>query len=358
MKIGVLILVLFGILAAGAAAVLVRTTSFMNTKREVPMLDVLVAVSDLPARSALTEASVEVRKMTAAGLPRDVLSNWSQAAGKTLKMAVVAGQPLASSQFIPKNSIDDLLRPGMLAFPAPLSTRNTAVNLLYPGCIVDVFATFPLRDREKGDAVVTPLLQNIQVLAIADDTVIPAANEKEAAAKLAKKGSASRSTGNVTVTLEVSARQAAALQLAMEKGTLGLAMRNPNDKGWNPMEPMVVKEGQLTASSEALDPQTLAWVTSIQRMLNPQMGPDPNAVKAMMAAQPAPDPNRMLDALKVQPQEIPAAMQPKPKARVVEVIRARDVTDVEVEGQKDAGGEKEGEEASAEQEAVKEPAGS
>ena len=57
----------------------------------------------------------------------------------------------------------------------------------------------------------------------------------------------------------------------MEKGTLGLAMRNPNDKGWNPMEPMVVKEGQLTASSEALDPQTLAWVTSIQRMLNPQM---------------------------------------------------------------------------------------
>ena len=58
------------------------------------------------------------------------------------------------------------------------------------------------------------------------------------------------------------ARQAAALQLAMEKGTLGLAMRNPNDKGWNPMEPMVVKEGQLTAASEALDPA--AFITRLE----------------------------------------------------------------------------------------------
>lgn len=334
MKFAVVLLVVLGLVAAGAATIFVQSTSLLKQK-EVPTVDVLVALDDLQARTTLSETMVEVRKMTKTGLPQGYLSNWSQAAGKILKVAIVKGQPLTDSQFIPKNSIDDLLKPGMLAFPAPLPRRSTAVNLLYPGCIVDVFATFPLRDKERGDAVVTPLLQNIQVLAIADDTVIPPADEKGATAQATKKR-ASSSGSNVTVTLEVTARQAAALQLALERGTLGLAMRNPNDKGWNPMEPMVVKEGQLTASSEALDPQTLAWVTSIQRMLNPQMVPDPNTVKAVAATQPvpqgivqAPDPNTMLNVLTVQ-QPIPG-VQAKKSTMQITVIKGQKVEETEVD---------------------------
>ena len=323
MKIAVAMLVVLGIVAAGAATLFVQSTSLLQPK-ESPTFDVLVAAADLAPCAPLAEGQVEVKKLRKAGLPADYLSNWSQAAGKMLKVAVVKGQPLATSQFIPQNSIDDLLKPGMLAFPAPLSTRQTAVNLLYPGCIVDVFASFPLRDREKGDAVVTPLLQNIRVLAVADDTVVPEAPTKKGMTAEPPKKKAS-SGGTVTVTLEVTARQAAALQLVMEKGTLGLAMRNPNDKGWNPMEPMVVKEGQLTAASDTLDPQTLAWVQSFQRILNPETT-DANA----------PAPGRAQPVAKVPDPNAPAAPAPLPtqkqkSAWPVEIIRGLKVEKTEIE---------------------------
>ena len=332
MKIAIAMLVLLGIVAAGAATMFVQSTSLLRPK-EPPTFDVLVAAADLAARTPLTEDRVEVRKMSRTGLPVDYLSNWSQAAGKTLKVAVVKGQPLASSQFIPKNSIDDLLKPGTLAFP--LSTRTASSQLLYPGCIVDVFATFPLRDRARGDAVVTPLLQNIRVLAVATDTVIPPApTKKGVAAEQPKKRS---STGNVTVMLEVTARQAAALELVKEKGSLGVAMRNPNDKGWNPMEPMVIKEGQLTAASEALDPQTLAWVQSFQRMLNTPETTDVT-VPGLAPAAPQPvaqalDPNNTVSVAPAQPGPSgPIGMpMPKPKSSwPVEIIRGLKVEKTEV----------------------------
>jgi len=289
MKVAAVFLVLLGIVAAGAAAVFVRTLP-MFKGREVLTVDVLVAQTGLPARTRLTEENVKVQKAPPAGLPVGYFSNPAQAIGKVLKVEVAKGEVLFQGVCIVKGSVDDLLRPGMLAFAAPLSRQSTPVDLLYPGCVVDVFATFPLRDRAKGDAVVTPLLQNIQVLALGTDTVVPATQEGD---KKGVMGTGLRppSTGNVTVTLEVTARQAAALQLVLQQGRLGLAMRNPTYKGLNPMEPMIVKEGRLIAGSEALDPSTLALVGELQRLLN-GLPPTADANKpASGEAKPAADPN-------------------------------------------------------------------
>jgi len=318
MKLSIILIVVLGLVAAAAVVVFFQSMSLFRPK-EPASFDVLVATRDMEARTPLTEALVEVKKMPLTGVPQDHLSTWSQAAGRILKVAVIKGQPIVDSQFVPKKSIDDLLRPGMLAFPAPLPRRTTAVDLLYPGCIVDVFATFPLTNKEKGEAVVTPLLQMIQVLGIAEDTVIPPADEKEAVAASTRKKSSS-SSSNVTVTLEVTARQVAALQLALEKGTLGLAMRNPTDKALNPMEPMVVKEGQLTAASEALDPQMLALVSSLRQMLNPQPVSDPNASKSaegQPVATTAPEPI--------------LGVAPKRSAWQMTIIRGQKVEETEVE---------------------------
>ncbi len=262
MKVAVVILVILGLVAAGAAAVLFQ--ALHARPGPTPVLDVVLAQTDLPARTRLTSDQLKVERVPRTGLPLDCFSDPAQAIGRTLKVAVVKGQTLTASCFLPETAIDDLLRPGMLAFQITLGHHATAMNLLYPGCIVDVFATFPLQDRKKGDAVTTPLLQNIQVLAVRDETVISASEEKNGSI-LSKKSTGS--TGDVTVALEVTARQAAALQLVQERGTLGLAMRNPLDRNLNPTDPMVVKEGQLAASSEAMDPQTLALVNQLQTML-------------------------------------------------------------------------------------------
>ncbi len=295
MKIAIAMLVVLGVVAAGAAALFVQSTSLLKAPKEDPTVEVLVAKEDLPARALLTEAQVEVKKMSRVGLPSDCLSNWSQAAGKILKLAVIKGQPFANSSFVPKDSIADLLRPGMLAFPIHLARRVTAENLFYPGCVVDVFATFALSNRQKGEAVVFPLLQGVRVLGVANETVVTA--QQAAQTKSGAPGNAPQPRGAASeaiVTLEVNSRQASALQLAMERGTLGLGMRNPTDQGLNPMEPMVVKEGQLTAASEALDPQTLAMVDSIQRILNPERPADPNRLQPPLPPMAkALDPNTM-----------------------------------------------------------------
>jgi Flp pilus assembly protein CpaB len=290
------------------------------------MVDVLIAKANLPARTALTGEHLGVEKVPRTGLPQGYFTNQAQAIGKVLKMAVIEGQPLGESCCIPKGSIDDLLRPGMLAFPAPMPKRLTSVNLLYPGCIVDVFATFPLGRNGKGDAVVTPLLQSIQVLAVADDTVIPQTDEKGST-----KRSSSPSGQDVTVTLEVSARQAAALQLAMKEGTLGLAMRNPLDKNLNPMEPMLIKEGQLTAGSEAMDPVALALVGKLQQMLGGGgTHGDPNNPAAFLPVSTGP-----VDTGPALPDYL-APMSPRRTAWPMTVIRGQKIEETEIERDKEA----------------------
>jgi pilus assembly protein CpaB len=312
MRVAVMVLIVLGLVAAGAAAMLVRALkSEVPNKDGVARVSVLVADVNLPARTRLTRQHVMVEQVPQGSLPQGYLSDQTQAVGKVLKVPVIKGQPLTLAHLIAKDSIDDLLRPGMLAFPAPLPRRSTSTDLLYPGCIVDVFATFPLRSSSKGEAVVTPLLQNIQILAVEDNTVIPPANEKEGTEAAARKRTASSSM-NVMVTLEVTARQAAALQLVLEQGTLGLAMRNPNDKSINPMEPMIVKEGQLTSASQTLDPQTLTLFSSLQQILGNRAAAGSEASAAPTA-------------------EIPQAVQQKNPAWRMTVIHGRKVEETEIE---------------------------
>jgi Flp pilus assembly protein CpaB len=212
------ILLILGLLAAGSTAVLFGWVQAKNLRSPSPAADVLLAQTDLPARTRLVAEHVKVERVPKAGLPAGYFTNQAQAIGKTLKIAVVKGQPLTGLCCLPATAIDDLLRPGMLAFQISLGRRSTAVDLLYPGCIVDVFATFPLQDRKKGEAVTTPLLQNIQVLGVRDETVVTASEEKEGSV-LSKKSSSHG--GDVTIALEVTSRQAAALQLSLERGMAG-----------------------------------------------------------------------------------------------------------------------------------------
>jgi Flp pilus assembly protein CpaB len=333
MKLAVVVLVMLGLLAAGAAVVLVQAMAFnRGGTREVATIDVLVAQTDLPVRTRITGDNVTVKPMPKAGLPQGYFTDPSQAIGKFLKLAMAKDQPLAESYFQTKTGVDDLLRPGMLAFQIPLSRSSTAVDLLYPGCTVDVFATFPLYDRAKGEAVVTPLLQNIRVLGVRDETVVSPAEEKGAGRLMSSSGSSSRS-GQATVTLEVNSRQVAALQLALQRGQLGLAMRNPLDKEWNSMEPMVVKEGQLTAASEALDPATLALFSRIQQMLTGVEPTISTGAAPATAEQKPGDPNAVAKPAPTAPPAVPEYVAPRPqqkRAWPVTIIRGQKVEETEV----------------------------
>jgi pilus assembly protein CpaB len=338
MKLAVVILVILGLLAAGSAVVLVQAMKFNAGGQELPAVDVLVAQADLPARTRVTGEQVTVRPMPKAGLPQGYLVDPSQAIGKVLKLAVAKGQPVAESCFMTKTSVDDLLRPGMLAFQIPLSRSNTAVDLLYPGCTVDVFATFPLSDRSKGEALAVPLLQNIRVLGVRDETVVSTPAED----KLAARTNPSAYSGGVTVTLEVNSRQVAALQLALGRGALGIAMRGPLDKGWQSMEPMVLKEGRLTAASEALDPSTLRLFGTIQKMLAGEPVADANTVATAAGAATEPNGVKAGSAAPTGVPEYAPAIQEQKRPWTITIIRGSKTEDKEV-NQEEKSTEEEGE---------------
>jgi Flp pilus assembly protein CpaB len=321
MKWAVIILLVLGLLAAGSAALLFEWVQFRDIKpsAQAAAVDVLLAQGDLPARTRIVADQVKVERTPKVGLPEGYFTNQAQAIGKTLKVAVTKGQPLTGACFLPETAIDDLLRPGMLAYQISLSRRATPVDLLYPGCIVDVFATFPLHDRARGEAVVIPLLQNIQVLGVRDQTVVTPVRTKKEPGGPTTFGTGG---GNVTVSLEVNARQVAALQLVIERGNLGLAMRNPLDKNPNPVEPMVMKEGQLTAASEAMDPQTLALVDQLHQLLGNKPPVDPNCPPVAKAA---PDPNTQAS-----PPESAGSLPAKKSSWQMTVIRGQKVQETEV----------------------------
>jgi len=326
MKIALVVLVLLGILAAGAASFLVQAIDFrIGGEKEVPKVTVLVADANLPARTRLTEENIKVEKAPKAGLPVGYFVGPAQAIGKVLRVPVVRGQPLNDSLFLAKGSIDDLLKPGMRAFPIALSSRSTPVDLLYPGCIVDVFATFALRGRDSNaDAVVVPLLQTIQVLGVAGHTVMTA-QQTDA------KSRSQRSSSTPTVTLEVTSAQVSALQLALQGGTLGLAMRNANDKELECMDPMSRKGARIS-----VDPETLALLRRIHDTLGTESAIDPNSLKAddPPAVRPAPVMPPLVSPV-VAPSgifaETPAVWNAIPPAsRSVTVIRGQKQEEVDV----------------------------
>jgi Flp pilus assembly protein CpaB len=127
-------------------------------------------------------------------------------------------------------------------------------GLLYPGCLVDVIATFRLSSsQDKGQAISTTLLHNIQVLAVQEESII----SKNEPGKTPSKGR-SDSGGTLTVTLMVDGRQAEALQLAMDNGKVTLAMKNPLDLKTADAEAMVLSQGRLAKLGELMSSSVYA----------------------------------------------------------------------------------------------------
>jgi Flp pilus assembly protein CpaB len=337
MRLAVIILVLLGALAAGAAALLVQLVKDrVGESRQEKTVQVVLAERDLAARTKLTAEHLKTAPVPIRGLAQGVYTSPAQAIGKILRVAVSAGQPLTNEMVIAAGGIADLLSPGMLAFSAPVAERNTAVSLLQPGSIVDVQVTFPLRQSSsEGDAVVFTLLQQVRVLGIDADTLATQADPKATTIRRS-----SSSSGNVMVTLEVSDRQARALALALKHGTLALPLRNPTDFTFYPVEVMVLKEGRLTAGSRSLDPQDLMLFNQLTQMLSGQPIEEIDATEVFAAVDPN-DPNAVAAPAAPKPAPLHAPLSVDfgpnlqhssgPATQKVTIIRAQKVEEVELD---------------------------
>lgn len=305
----VLMLVVLGFVAAVCAALLVVFASWhghpsaAGEARPAPApegeLTVLVAARPLPAMTVIDEACVRAVKVPKDKAPAGAFAVALQVSGKPLALSMVAGEAFTPSCFAADGSrtkFASTLSKGERAFAINISDHGALDGILYPGSIVDVLTSAKLTN---GDPISTTLLSGIEVLAIEKTTIVtPDLSKRIDGAPSTPLNDATGTTGQGgvsghRVTLQVSEKQAKALQVAMDNGNLALALRNPLDPSGTTGEPVSLASAlglDHAATGQAWEKLAAAliekWNTA--RVAAPAPTPGPSAtVASSPATQPA-----------------------------------------------------------------------
>jgi pilus assembly protein CpaB len=229
MKWAIVGLCLLGSVAAASAALLVNALRAQNTVSSgAPDVTVLIARKALPPMTVIESSVVELKTMSPDKAPPQSISSPVAVVGKVLTKPIQEGEAFTASSFADPGSAQQLaavIPSGKRAVGISVTNYAGLDGLLYPGSMVDVMVSLKQGDGAEGvrrEALSTTLLENIQVLAIEQQTVV-------SPAKPAGTLEVGRANDSHCVTLLVDSKQAKALQLAMEQGTLSLALRNPLD---------------------------------------------------------------------------------------------------------------------------------
>jgi pilus assembly protein CpaB len=177
--------ILFALLLGGAAAGLVysyvgsvqqaalRANQAAPTATPIPRTKVLVAKSDLPARTLLRPELFEERELPTEAIAPKAVTSSSDIVGKQLSAPIAVGEQLVATR-LQSPSVDEpdrlseLVPPGTRAISVAFSEVLGAGGLIVPGDRVDVIATFTKDVMGKDQAMI--LLQNVPVLAVAQST--------------------------------------------------------------------------------------------------------------------------------------------------------------------------------------------
>jgi pilus assembly protein CpaB len=285
MKWGIIALVVFGLLAAACAALLMgalRVSSPAAAETSSPGIEVMTAKTSLPAMTVITLDHVVKEKVSKDDLPvGQQLSSPARIIGRVLNVPVVEGQVLTESCFVTAGNgslLAAALPHGMRAVSVSLSGRTVLDPLLlFPGCVVDVVVSFRLPRSAKGEAIAVTMFRGLQVLAVAGESVVSNPNEADSKAK-------GRSSSR-TVTLMVDSKQAEALQLVADHGTISLAVRNPLDKKEFDTEGTILNQGTLATLGSVLPPAVFAAIQMEREQAQEIISSDPNTAVLRLGLQ-------------------------------------------------------------------------
>lgn len=228
-------LFIVGIIAAGAATMLAVALQQRGgvgavTDRGSEEIEVLVAKTNLPSYTIIdSDAVARTKAKRSEAEEKKYLTNETQVIGQMLIADVRQGEVFRAKQFPDAESdisIIRALKPGMRAMSILLSSEQGIENILYPGCVVDVVATFRLPPPDGqgfGEIVTATVLRQIDVLGVGPRTVVSENIEKDG------KTTTDNKRGRM-IALQVTPQQGEMLQMATTQGQVTLALRNPLDK--------------------------------------------------------------------------------------------------------------------------------
>lgn len=185
---------------------------------DAPLHKVVTAKRPIQAGETIGEA--DLGSTMVATVPPDVIEDPAQAVGKRIATAIAAGTPILQSHFPVGSALAQALHPGERAIALKVDEVVGVGGFLQSGDRVDVIAYFRGDDRriKKDQAVV--ILDAVRVLAYGDELPRTPGTPASADAGKAAKGSKARGTAVVAV----DAFGAARLALADHAGSLRLAL--------------------------------------------------------------------------------------------------------------------------------------
>lgn len=237
---GVLAAVLAGrLLGARAEAAEVRLRERFEPRA------VVVAATDLPRGTQVDATRLAVRKMPREYLPEDAVpeERATELIGARTAIGIRRGTPVVAAALRQDERplrLAAVLAGEQRALTISVDQMNSQAGNLLPGDWVDLYYS----RTEGGGATIVPLLQRVGVLAAGAALLPEEASLSDAPAE----------RNYSTITLALSATDAARVVLAQQSGDLSVVLRSPDDLSQLSAEPRSSRELLRRASSAPRTP--------------------------------------------------------------------------------------------------------
>lgn len=246
-------------LVCGASAVVGvnQLTKQGDEVSNVATVAVVTAAKDMPRGSILSPQVLTIRQWPVGAAPEGALKSVEEASERAVLVPLVKGEPLLEAKLASKDAgrgLAAMIPNGMRALTIRTSHISAGVGgFIMPGNNVDVLLTTTSSGAHDptGGGATTTLLQNIQVLAVAQRLDAPDTNKVDP-----------KEMNNVT--LLVTPDQAAKLDLGMNKGILHLALRNPEDDREADTAPATMAQLRFHQEQPSQDPFRFAKSVGIK----------------------------------------------------------------------------------------------
>ena len=219
------------------------TTQTVVVEKEAPikMQGVLVPISDVQMGSPLEASMFRREDRPALGIGPGALRDLEEIKGMYSRSLILQGQPLLKDMITsvrPANAITANIPDGFRAVTIRVDQRTSVEGFTQPGAKVDESWTSTI----KGQPAVKVIVQNAKVLSA----------ERKTDQNVQGAGGAIPTT----VTLLVSDRDAAKIQLASTTGTLSLSLRGDADPGKGVIQDKVTINDLLSSGEQVEQERT------------------------------------------------------------------------------------------------------
>jgi pilus assembly protein CpaB len=254
---------------------------------------VAVAKVDIPLGTKIIPEQIGEVEFPSNTIPDGAFESAGKLVGRVAIVNIAAREAITDSKLAPQGTeggLTALIPEGYRAMTVKVDDAAGVSGFIQPGTLVDVVVVIDPKENSNQDPISKVVLQNIKVLANAQNIDKPK-NEREA-------------TTVKAVTLQVTPEQAEKLALASNEGKLQLIMRNSTDQG-DSQTTGVNKRSLLTGEHANLvpDPGSLkseqpeTKTAPAPRRMRVMVDPIPAPAPAISAPAPPPAPRNSIEVI-------------------------------------------------------------